>query len=217
MELSVVEWEVTVYGIVAVVFDAVVLAAGRSIRMGSEKALLPAPPPGGLLMWERQWEVLHDAGARRVYLSARTEQTWAQAARGKPGFAGLLHDALPGCGPLVGITAALERTGGAHVAALAVDLPRISVAWFLALVDKSTSGVGAVGRRRGFFEPLAAIYPREMMWLAWEAIAAGDYSLQRVIARGAAQGLMRVLEIDDMQDDLFENWNAQRPPPEDAA
>lgn len=192
---------------VPVVFDAVVLAAGRSIRMGRDKALLPAPPAGTMPLWERQWSVLREAGARHIYLSARPEQAWAQSARGKPGFSGLLYDALPDCGPLVGITAAVERANGAHVMVLAVDLPRLQAEWFAGLMGKCAPSVGIVGRRGGYYEPLAAIYPREMMWLAWEALARGDYALQRWIAGGVRDGLLRVVDIVDSQAEWFENWN----------
>lgn len=194
-------------GIVPLVFDAVVLAAGRSTRMGSDKALLPAPPKGDHPMWERQWEILRLAGAQGIYLSARPEQAWARSARGKPGFAGIVHDALPGCGPMVGITAALERANGAHIAALAVDLPRLPAAWISRLVAGCAAGMGMIGRRDGFFEPLAAVYPREMMWLAWESLARGDYSLQRLMTWGVEKGLMRIMEIGGEQTGWFENWN----------
>lgn len=195
-----------------VIFDAVVLAAGRSTRMGCDKALLSVPAEGNLPLWERQCEVLRRAGARRLYLSARPGQAWTQAARKRPDFAGILHDALPGCGPIVGITAALERAAGAHVAALAVDLPQISAAWFAGLIAKCAPGIGAVGRRQGFFEPLAAIYPREMMWLAWESLARGEYALQRLITSGVERDLLRVVDIDETQAAWFENWNEKRSP-----
>jgi molybdopterin-guanine dinucleotide biosynthesis protein A len=222
--------------------SGVVLAAGRSSRMGRDKALLEAPEGG--LMWERQRDVLAAAGAREIFLSARPEQAWARAAvararatraegersgRGESvgegggiAVAGVLHDALPDCGPLVGITAALERAVTAtHVAVLAVDLPRLAAAWLVRLREASGSGVGAVGRRAGsaagggpgsagdggFFEPLAAIYPREMMWLAWEALAAGDYALQRLVARATEAGLLRTIEIGAAELDWFANWN----------
>ena len=185
-----------------ITFDAVVLAAGRSTRMGSDKALLAAPAGGA--MWERQRDVLAAAGAASVFLSARPEQRWSRDARG---FAAVLHDALPGCGPIVGITAALERSARGHVAALAIDLPHMTAEWFQRLTLESAPGVGAVGRRDEFYEPLAAIYPRELMFLAWEALARGDYALQALLKRAVEDGLMRTLEIGPAEAALFANWN----------
>ena len=46
--------------------------------------------------------------------------------------------------------------------------------WFAARLAECAPGVGVVGRRGEFFEPLAAIYPRAAKWLAWEAVARAD-------------------------------------------
>src|SRR4051794_10290725 len=186
-------------------FSAVLLAAGRSTRMGRDKALLEY---AGAALWQHQRRVLAEAGAAEIFLSARPEQPWTG---GATGFDALLHDALPGCGPLAGITAGLERATHAHLAVLAIDLPRMNAAWFRALSDACAPGVGAVGRRSSgagiFFEPLAALYPMEMKWLAWEALAAGRYALQPLVTAAVQQGLLRVHEISDAEATLFENWN----------
>lgn len=192
--------------------SGVVLAAGKSTRMGRDKALLPAPGATEP-MWARQQAVLVAAGARDVYLSARPEQTWARAAGG---FAAVLHDALPGGGPLAGVTAALERAVTAtHVAVLAIDLPMLPAAWLHELRTLCAADRGAVGRRREFFEPLAAIYPRAMLWPAWEALTRGDYSLQALLRRGAAEGRMAVREISAKE--AAAGWFANRNVPDSDA
>ena len=191
-------------------FDGVVLAAGHSTRMGSDKALLVAPNAGGP-MWQRQRDVLRVAGAADIFLSARPEQKWSRDAKG---FAAVLHDALPGCGPLVGITAALERSARHHVAVLAVDLPQMDATWFVELAAQCRDGVGVVGRSGEVFEPLAAIYSRAVMWLAWEALARGEYALQPLLRRAVADGCMKVREIavGTDQETWFENWNSGSAP-----
>lgn len=181
--------------------SAVLLAAGRSTRMGRDKALLEI---GGRPLWQRQREVLAELGATEIFLSARPEQPWAQ---GAAGFDAVLHDALPHSGPLAGITAALERATHPHVAVLAIDLPRLSAGWFAGLWTRCAPGVGVVGRQGDFFEPLAAIYPREIKWLAWEALAGGELSLQKLLTAALAQGLMRAQEIAPAEARQFENWN----------
>jgi len=177
--------------------------------MGRDKALLKID---GAPLWQRQRDLLRTTGAREILLSARPDQAWAARAAG---FAAVLHDALPESGPLVGITAALERSAPAHVAVLAIDLPALQPAWFARLAADCDAGIGAVGRRGEFFEPLAAIYPSEMKWLAWEALARGDFSVQRWVAAGVAQGALRVREIDAAMAPMFANWNRAedfRPP-----
>ena len=182
-------------------FSAVLLAAGRSTRMGRDKALLEV---AGVPLWQRQRDVLVRAGAAEIFLSARPEQAWAQ---GAAGFTALLHDALPSCGPLAGLTAGLERTTRPHLAVLAIDLPRMTADWFSALAAECAPGTGIVGRRGEFFEPLAAIYPREIMPLAWAALAHGELSLQKLLAAAAEQGLMRPRDITPVEEPLFLNWN----------
>jgi molybdopterin-guanine dinucleotide biosynthesis protein A len=184
-------------------FSAVVLAAGHSTRMGREKALLEV---GGVPLWKRQRDVLAAAGATEIFLSVRAEQAWA---RNAPGFDALLHDAFPNCGPIAGLTAGLERASHPLLAVLAIDLPHMTAAGFSTLLAEAEPGIGIVGRRNGFFEPLAAIYPREMLSLAWEAIARADYSLQRLIVGAVAQGVLRVREIQDEETVLFANWNRE--------
>ena len=125
----------------------------------------------------------------------------------------LVHDLEPGLGPLAGLTAALERATHPHLAVLAIDLPRLEAAWFTMLLADCAPGIGAVGQRaevssgKIFFEPLAAIYPRELMPLAQVALARGELSLQQLLATAVAQGLLRVREISATESPLFENWN----------
>ena len=169
--------------------------------MGCDKALLDVD---GQPLWQRQRDVLARAGATEILLSARPGQPWARAAAG---ITAVVQDALSDGGPLVGITAGLERATQPHLAVLAIDLPRMTAAWFGELHAMCSPGVGVGGRRGKFFEPLAAIYPRAVMWLAWEAVTRGEFSLQRMIAGAVEQGLLRVREIDEAHAPLFENWN----------
>ena len=188
-------------------FSAVVLAAGRSTRMGRDKALLEID---GAPLWQRQRDVLRAAGAAEIFLSARADQEWLPRA---DGFSAVLFDALSTGGPLVGLTAGLERASHGHLAVLAIDLPRIGAAWFTILRAGCSPGVGAVGRRidagKVYFEPLAAIYPRELMPLAWAALARGELSLQRLLISAVEQRVMCVHEITAVETPLFENWNEQ--------
>ena len=184
----------------AVSLTGVVLAAGRSTRMGSDK--LPAPDGGP--MWARQRDVLAGAGAEEILLSARPEQPWVAQAKG---FAALVVDGFSVGGPIIGVTAALERATHPHLAVLAIDLPKLPAAWFAALREDCAPGIGAVGRHGDFFEPLAAIYPRELKWLAWEALAKGEYSLQKLVAAGIAAGLLRERKIGPAETPWFENRN----------
>jgi len=180
----------------ALSFSAVLLAGGRSSRMGRDKALLPV---GESVLWQRQWDLLAALGVTDRWLSVRAEQTWVQT--GIP----VVHDEVPDAGPLAGIAAALEKMRGTHLLVLAVDLPRIEPAWFERLKSQCVPSVGAVGQREGFYEPLAAIYPRELAREAAARLVRGEYALQRFIA--AASGAMKTIEIGATEAVWFANWN----------
>jgi molybdopterin-guanine dinucleotide biosynthesis protein A len=93
------------------------------------------------------------------------------------------------------------------LAVVATDMPKISSDWFQNLVPGCRPGVGVVGQRGGFFEPLAAIYPREFMPLAWEALLKGEFSLQSLLRRAVSDGLMDVRDISSAEEAWFMNWN----------
>ena len=197
-------------------FSAVVLAGGRSRRMGADKALLEVAGDG-VPLWRRQRDMVRAAGATAVFLAVRAEQAWRG---GADGFDGQLLDARAVGGPLIGVTAGLERAAHGHLAVLAIDLPRMTAAWFRELHAACGPGVGGVGRRAdagGYFEPLAAIYPQALLPAAAAALGCGEFSLQRLVAAAVAAGQMRVREIGPEEAPLFENWNAPadvRPPPQ---
>jgi molybdopterin-guanine dinucleotide biosynthesis protein A len=182
-------------------FSGVVVAGGRSRRMGREKALLEVD---GVPLWRRQRDVLRATGATEVLLSVREEQTWRREAAG---FDGQLLDAVDVGGPIIGVTAGLERAGERHLAVLAVDLPQLTAEWFRRLWAECGPGVGVAGRRDGFFEPLAAIYPKELMLDACEALVRAEFSLQKFVSAAVAAGRMRVREIGPEDVRWFENWN----------
>jgi molybdopterin-guanine dinucleotide biosynthesis protein A len=169
--------------------------------MGQEKALLEVD---AMPMWRRQRDILAAASAKEIFLSVRPGQTWARSTNG---FTAVLVDALDTGGPLVGLTAGLERMTHPWLAVVATDMPKISADWFRLLQQGCRPGVGVVGQRAGFFEPLAAIYPREFMPLAWEALLQGKFSLQSLLRRAVTDGLMEGRDISSAEEAWFMNWN----------
>jgi molybdopterin-guanine dinucleotide biosynthesis protein A len=132
------------------------------------------------------------------------DQAWADTGEG---FSGIVRDASPDSGPLGGIVAALERCTQSHLAVLAVDLPQMEPVWFAALLGECAPGRGAVGRSGKWFEPLAAVYPRELLPLARAALERRELSLQKLLAAAIEQKLLGVREISAAEAPLFTNWN----------
>jgi molybdopterin-guanine dinucleotide biosynthesis protein A len=80
-------------------------------------------------------------------------------------------------------------------------------AWFAALLADCTPGRGAAGRNGQWFEPLAAVYPRELLPLARAALARGDLALQKLLAEAVRLKLLGVRDISAAETPLFANWN----------
>ncbi|KQQ75732.1 molybdopterin-guanine dinucleotide biosynthesis protein A [Xanthomonas sp. Leaf131] len=90
----------------------VVLAGGRSSRMGQDKALLPWR---GRPLLEHMQTLLRNAGARDVLISGD-----------RPGYAGIA-DAQPDLGPLGGLASVIDRVAdAATLIVVPVDMPLLS-------------------------------------------------------------------------------------------
>lgn len=179
-------------------FSGLVLAAGHSRRMGTDKALLTVD---GQQLWRRQRARLLAAGAREVLISAREDQSWSA---GLP----VVRDAAPDCGPLGGIVAGLRAAQAEHLLVVAVDLPQLSIAWLQQLIAHADRASGAVGRwAGGHFEPLAAIYPRQVLEDFAAALEARQLALQPLVAHAVQRGHLRAITLEAGRKGEFANWN----------
>lgn len=185
-------------------FAAVLLAGGKSRRMGRDKALLPLPD--GRLLWQRQLSVLEELGPTERYISGFA----------RPGFppeARVLADTWPDAGPLGGIAAALTVMHTPLLVVLAIDLPAMTAGFLRRLLAQAErDGKGVVPRHAGaagYYEPLAAVYPRECLPLATERLAGGQLRMQEFVR--AAGEVLQPLEIAVGEEPLFANWNHPLP------
>lgn len=180
-------------------FSAVLLCAGRSSRMGRDKALLEVD---GRPMWRRQWDLLAEVGATERFLSVRPEQAWAPAEVTK------ISDATPDAGPLAGIVAALERCTTPLLLVVAVDLPRMDAGYLRRLLAACGAERGIVPWRRGGRpEPLCAVYPRAVLPDARELLQHGHHAVTGLAATAGSLGLIRTLAIEPSDEVYFTNWN----------
>lgn len=186
-------------------YSAVLLAGGRSRRMGRDKALLNLPGDGRPL-WLRQLDdVLRPLRPVELFFSGPPRA-------GLPAGVPLLEDTIPGnLGPLAGIVAAFAsmRADSALLLVLAVDLPVMTAEFFRErLLPCCQPGRGAVPRdSNGFFEPLAAIYPCECLPFAREQLRGPDRSLQTFVRAARDAGLIVPVSIKEPDARLFANWN----------
>ncbi|MCL1532621.1 molybdenum cofactor guanylyltransferase [Xanthomonas nasturtii] len=104
-------------------WTGVVLAGGRSSRMGQDKALLPWH---GRPLLEQMQALLRKAGAQQVLVSGN-----------RPDYAGIA-DAQPDLGPLGGLASVLARVPDAiTLVVVPVDMPLLSAALLSKLVAPS--------------------------------------------------------------------------------
>jgi molybdenum cofactor guanylyltransferase len=177
-----------------------VLAGGKSHRMRCDKARLRV---AGEPLWQRQWRVLRESGARPAVLV----QAPGQRALTRRRNMRVLRDRFENAGPLAGVHAALSETSAEFVAVLAVDMPAIEPEWFTRLAARCSSGRGVVVRSKNGYEPLAAIYPREALAEAEARLAHGKYSLQPFVTALVRSRRLRVVRAKASDLPQLANWN----------
>ncbi|MGH8091845.1 MAG: molybdenum cofactor guanylyltransferase [Chthoniobacterales bacterium] len=176
--------------------SAVLLAGGKSSRMGSDKAFLEFD---GKPLWRRQIETLRRLGPEQLMISGPRRTEWNAYE--------IVADDVVDAGPLAGVAAALQKCSKPLLAVLAVDLPWMTADFLRSVLALCGDGRGAVPRSAHGFEPLAALYPANCASQAAAALRSGDFSMQNFIRRAIEQGLLVEREISEEETLLFTNLN----------
>ncbi|HEX4141273.1 MAG TPA: molybdenum cofactor guanylyltransferase [Candidatus Methylacidiphilales bacterium] len=185
--------------------SAVLLAGGKSERMGQDKALLRLPGCG-LLLWQRQLRVLEELDPQEIL--------WSGPERpGLPGHIRVVTDMIRTAGPLAGVCACLRQAASDLVVVLAVDLPHMDAPYLKALTQRCTPVRGAVPQRSGELEPLAAVYPAMLSSLAADRLRQGRYAMHDFVREAVRRELMEIVPVGDEDAAKFTNLNS----PEDLA
>jgi molybdenum cofactor guanylyltransferase len=148
--------------------SAFVLAGGKSIRMGRDKAFVVLQ---GRKLLERALQL-----ARSVTGTVSIVGDPAKFA----GFAPVVQDIFPGCGPLGGIHAALCGSETDLNLILAVDVPFVSAALLRYLVRRaveSPTALATVPRTGQQWQPLCAIYRRKFQDAVEQSLRARRYRI----------------------------------------
>jgi molybdenum cofactor guanylyltransferase len=180
-------------------FSAVILAGGRSQRMGQDKAWLMLE---GKPLIARQIELARGLGAEEVFLSGRAGTDYDSLG------CRVLRDRVVDAGPLAGIESALAAISSPLLLVLAVDLPRMTALPLRRLLVCCTETRGAIPRFNHQPEPLAAVYPQSALQVVRELLDHGRYAARSFAERCAEFDLAAFIDLPEEQSACFENWNA---------
>jgi len=147
------------------------LAGGKSSRMGTgiDKAFLDFC---GETLLDRALKVMGEVCDRVAIVG-----DLARFAK----YEFVVPDIFVGCGPLGGIHAALVHSSADLNLMLAVDMPFVSKELlrllFAAAADEENHAIITVPRAGRGFQPLCAVYRRDFLTTAEEALRAGKYKI----------------------------------------
>ena len=151
--------------------SAVLLAGGKSTRMGSDKAALPFL---GTTMLEYQVKRLKDLGIEDIMVSGK--ETDLPQVR-------YIRDVYPGKGPLAGMHACFMNAMHESCLVVAVDMPliRMETLNFLLEAHREGNSRATVLVSQGHWQPLLAVYERDLFSEAEKLLQAGRGSVKALL------------------------------------
>ena len=171
-------------------FSAVLLAGGKSSRMGRDKAFIEVD---GQPLWQCQLRLLESLEPAELFIAGPPRPEWVN----------VIPDAQPNAGPLGGVVAALRRCSTPFLLVFGIDLPRMTSCYLRSLLSSCSPSAGVVPHR----EPLVAVYPLTALPIAEECLAFQDYSMQSFARRCVSAELVVEKEIAPEEAPLFLNMN----------
>lgn len=152
-------------------YSAVVLAGGRSSRLGVDKASVPV---GGRRLLDRVLSVLTNCFADVVVVG----RTGSDEACGPVRF---VQDETPGLGPLGGLYTGLGVVEHGRALAVGCDMPFINRGVLEELLAQDGGADATVARMAGRAQPLLAVYDRRVRSVARRVLDSGDRSLMALL------------------------------------
>jgi molybdopterin-guanine dinucleotide biosynthesis protein A len=154
---------------------AIVMAGGRSQRMGADKSMLPI---NGRPLVERIWQQLRN-GFEQVLVSADQVEKFA--------FLGLevVPDKVPGQGPLMGIASALAASDNELNFVVACDIPNVKLRSVRRMLSQAAGGDADIVipvSRDGKHEPLFAVYRKNAIAAMNKALSSGSRKISDVFS-----------------------------------
>ncbi|WP_366924144.1 molybdenum cofactor guanylyltransferase [Metallumcola ferriviriculae] len=141
----------------------IILAGGKSTRMGSSKALLNI---GGKTVVQRVIEVLQTIFPQ-IIIVANDEETYRHL--GYP----IVGDIISGYGPLGGLHAGLTASSSEVNFLVACDMPLLQPALIRFMISQTKDYDAVLPKSGPYLEPLHAVYKRSCLPAVEKVMAAG--------------------------------------------
>lgn len=157
----------------------IVLAGGKSSRIGQDKALLEW---GGMRLVARAISIIEPL-CDNILISTNNPDL---AYLGYP----LVNDEHRGIGPIAGLQAALRYSRAAHHIVIPCDTPLVTIDVFerlFAIKSAAHPPACIAGTEDGFVEPLIGCYHRSALPILEEQIKRHDYKLHNALTRMSAR------------------------------
>lgn len=149
----------------------IILAGGKSRRMGQNKALLPAPGREQITFVEHLAALLLPLCTETLLVTrdeAAADYTMLHGTR-------IVTDLIPGSGPLMGLYSGLRATSTSHAIVLAVDMPFVQPVMLSYLLSLPRQEAIIVPVVNGVPQVLFAIYPRGILPIIEERLHEGRH------------------------------------------
>ncbi|WP_198287571.1 molybdenum cofactor guanylyltransferase [Rivularia sp. PCC 7116] len=177
-----------------------ILAGGKSSRMGIDKALLLYK---GKPMLQRVYQVAAEC-TQKVYILTPWVERYQNIL---PSNCNYLIETQPGKGPVNGLSEGLEQISADWILLLACDLPLLDVeiiqSWINKLSQIPASTLALVPRRADIWEPMCGCYRKEVKIELDSFLKSGKRSFQKLLS-----GIeVEALEVDEKIDLMLLNCN----------
>ncbi len=180
---------------------ALILAGGKSSRMGTDKALVPYE---GKPMLQRVYQVAA-ACTEQVYVLTPWIERYQNIL---PSDCQYLIESQPGKGPVNGLSEGLEQISADWILLLACDLPLLDIkiiqSWINKLAQIPTSTLALVPQRSDIWEPMCGFYRKEVKTELDDFLKKGKRSFQELLS-----GIeVEALNVDEKADLMLFNCNS---------
>ncbi|MGF1674820.1 MAG: molybdenum cofactor guanylyltransferase [Rivularia sp. (in: cyanobacteria)] len=163
-----------------------ILAGGKSSRMGTDKALVPYEDKPMLLS---VYQVAATCTEQVYILTPRSERYQNIL----PSNCQYLVETQPGKGPVNGLSEGLEQISADWILLLACDLPLLNVeilqSWINKLPQMPTSTLALVPQRSQIWEPMCGFYRKEVKRELDTFLKAGKRSFQELLSNIEVEAL----------------------------